>query len=175
MPGSVGWSIRMRVSHLPTPMASLLLPTQRAAHPMKKHAPIVPTDAVESRILSIRGQKVILDSDLAAIYGVETKALNRAIKRNAKRFPPDFIFQLTRAEVENLRCQTGTSSLAYGGRRYWPYAFTENGAVMAASVLNSPSAVRMSVFVVRAFAQIAAQGAPALEPLHCVSGPCLPA
>ena len=121
---------------------------------MKKRASIVPPDSVESRILTLRGQKVILDSDLAVIYGVETKALNRAVKRNSKRFPPDFIFQLTRDEVENLRCQIGTSSLSYGGRRYLPYAFTENGAVMAANVLNSPQAVRMSVFVVRAFVRM---------------------
>jgi ORF6N domain len=123
---------------------------------MKKRAPIVPTDSVESRILTIRGQKVILDSDLAAIYGVETSALNRAVKRNAHRFPPDFMFQLTREEFVNLRCQIGISSSRYGGRRFLPYAFTENGAVMAANVLNSPQAVRMSVLVVRAFIQMRA-------------------
>lgn len=91
---------------------------------MKKRAPIVPTDSVESRILTLRGQKVILDSDLAAIYGVETKALNRAVKRNAKRFPSDFIFQLTRGETENLRCQIGTSSSGYGGRRFLRFTMT---------------------------------------------------
>jgi phage regulator Rha-like protein len=123
---------------------------------MKKRARIVPTDSVESRILTIRGQKVILDSDLAAIYGVETSALNRAVKRNAHRFPPDFMFQLTREEFVNLRCQIGISSSRYGGRRFLPYAFTENGAVMAANVLNSPQAVRMSVLVVRAFIQMRA-------------------
>jgi len=121
---------------------------------MKKRVPLVPTDSVESRILTIRGQKVILDADLATIYGVETKALNRAVKRNAKRFPSDFTFQLARNEVENLRCQIGTSSLNYGGRRYLPYAFTENGAIMAANVLNSAQAVRMSVFVIRAFVRM---------------------
>ncbi len=118
---------------------------------MKKRTRIAHADSLESRILALRGQKVILDSDLAALYGVETKALNRAVKRNAKRFPPDFLFQLTPAELGNLRCQIGTSSLNYGGRRYLPYAFTENGAVMAANVLNSEQAVRMSIFVVRAF------------------------
>lgn len=118
---------------------------------MKKRAPIVPTDSVESRILTLRGQKVILDSDLAAIYGVETKALNRAAKRNAKRFPSDFVFQLTSEEAESLRCQFGTSNEGRGGRRFLPYAFTENGAVMAANILNSAQAVRMSIFVVRAF------------------------
>jgi phage regulator Rha-like protein len=121
---------------------------------MKKRAQIIPTDTVSSRILTIRGQKVILDASLAEIYGVQTKELNRAVKRNSSRFPSDFIFQLTPQEVENLRCQIGTSSLSYGGRRYRPYAFTENGAVMAASVLNSRQAVRMSVFVVRAFVQM---------------------
>jgi len=121
---------------------------------MKKRAQIVPATSVESRILTIRGQKVIIDSDLAEIYGVETSALNRAIKRNLTRFPTDFIFQLTREEVANLRCQIGISNKGRGGRRFLPYAFTENGAVMAASVLNSPEAIRMSVFVVRAFVQM---------------------
>lgn len=118
---------------------------------MKKRAPVTPTDPVASRIHTIRGHKVILDSDLAEIYAVETSALNRAVKRNLDRFPPDFLFQLTREEFANLRCQIGISSSSYGGRRFLPYAFTENGAVMAANVLNSPQAVRMSVFVVRAF------------------------
>ena len=127
---------------------------QRAAIPMKKRAQIIPDAGVEDRILTIRGQKVILDSDLADVYRVETKILNRAVKRNLKRFPSDFIFQLTREEFVNLRCQIGTSSSSYGGRRFLPYAFTENGAVMVASVLNSPQAMRMSVFVVRAFVQM---------------------
>jgi len=121
---------------------------------MKKRATIAQTDAVDSHIITLRGQKVILDSVLAGIYGVETKTLNRAVIRNAKRFPADFLFQLTREEVANLRCQIGTSSSGYGGRRYLPYAFTETGAIMAANVLNSPQAVRMSVFVVRAFIQM---------------------
>ena len=112
-------------------------------------------DQIGSRIRTIRGKKVILDSDLALIYGVTTKRLNEQVMRNAKRFPPDFLFQLTPAEVENLRSQIATSSL-HGGRRYQPYAFTENGAIMAANVLNSPEAVRMSVFVVRAFVQMRA-------------------
>ncbi len=94
---------------------------------------------------------MILDSDLARLYGVETKALNRAVKRNAERFPKDFMFQLTRAEFDNLKYQIGTSSFSHGGRRKLPWAFTEHGAVMAANVLNSPQAVQMSVFVVRAF------------------------
>ncbi|MDI1320848.1 MAG: ORF6N domain-containing protein [bacterium] len=142
---------------------------------MKKRAPIVPADSLESRILTLRGQKVLLDTDLAEIYGVETSALNRAVKRNSHRFPSDFIFQITREEFANLRCQFGISSSRYGGRRFLPYVFTENGAVMAANVLNSEQAVRMSVFVVRAFAQVAAQRAPPLEPLSFASGPCLAA
>ncbi len=123
---------------------------------MKKPALAVPADSVESRILTIRGQKVLIDSDLAEIYSADTSALNRAVKRNSPRFPPDFIFQLTREEFANLRCQFGISSSRYGGRRFLPYAFTENGAVMAANVLNSPQAVRMSVIVVRAFIQMRA-------------------
>src|ERR1039457_219671 len=102
---------------------------------------------------SVRGQKVLLDEDLGRIYGVPTKAMNQAVKRNLKRFPGDFMFQLTRKEFENLKFQFGTSS-SHGGRRKLPYAFTENGAIMAANVLNSPEAVRMSVFVVRAFVQM---------------------
>jgi hypothetical protein len=110
-------------------------------------------DDIGSLIRTIRGQKVILDTDLARIYGVPTKALNRAVKRNLERFPDDFIFQLTWKELENLKYQFGTSSF-HGGKRKLPYAFTENGAIMAANVLNSPEAVRMSVFVVRAFVQM---------------------
>ncbi|HET7536943.1 MAG TPA: ORF6N domain-containing protein [Candidatus Didemnitutus sp.] len=117
---------------------------------MKKRSRMVPA-AVESNIVTIRGQKVILDSDLAALYGVTTKRLNEQVKRNARRFPSDFAFQLTREEFMNLRSQIATSSFGHGGVRFFPTAFTENGAVMAANVLNSPQAVRMSVFVVRAF------------------------
>jgi hypothetical protein len=108
---------------------------------------------ITSAIRTIRGQKVLLDEDLARIYGVTTKALNRAVKRNLKRFPRDFTFQLDTAEFESLRYQIGTSK-GRGGRRFHPYAFTEHGAIMAANVLNSPEAVRMSVFVVRAFVQM---------------------
>lgn len=121
---------------------------------MQKRAPIIPADSVATRILTIRGQKVILDSDLAALYGVTAKRLNEQVKRNARRFPADFIFQLTKEEASDLRSQFATSSRSHGGRRFLPYAFTENGAVMEANVLNSPQAVRMSVFVVRAFVQM---------------------
>jgi hypothetical protein len=104
-------------------------------------------------IRTIRGQKVILDSDLARIFGVPTFRLNEAVKRNRRRFPKDFLFQLTKMEHSILISQIAISS-SHGGRRKLPYAFTENGAVMAANVLNSPEAVRMSVFVVRAFVQM---------------------
>ena len=123
---------------------------------MKKRAQIVPADTVASRILTIRGQKVILDSDLAAIYGVTTKRLNEQAKRNAQRFPSDFSFRLTPGEAEiAARSRSQIATLKRGQNiKFLPYAFTENGAVMAANVLNSPQAVRMSVFVVRAFVQM---------------------
>jgi hypothetical protein len=110
-------------------------------------------EEISSLIRTIRGQKVILDSDLARIFGVPTFRFNEAVKRNRERFPADFMFQLTRGEYANLISQIAISS-SHGGRRKLPYAFTENGAVMAANVLNSPAAVRMSVFVVRAFVQM---------------------
>jgi phage regulator Rha-like protein len=94
----------------------------------------------------------MLDRDLAELYGVETKQLKRAIRRNIQRFPKDFMFELSKKETENLRCQFGTSS--WGGTRYTPMAFTEHGAIMAASVLNSPRAIDASIKVVRAFVQL---------------------
>jgi phage regulator Rha-like protein len=117
------------------------------------------TRRVESRILVLRGRRVILDSDLAELYGVEVKRLNEQVKRNAERFPQDFVFRVT---VGDLRSQIATSKLTVkstgktrlskrGGRRYQPYAFTEHGAIMVAAVLNSKRAVEMSLFVVRAF------------------------
>jgi len=117
---------------------------------------MVPLPRIETLIYEVRGQRIMLDSDLAEVYGVLTKVLNRAIKRHANRFPNDFLFRLTRQEFANLRCQIGTSSSRYGGRRFLPYAFTEHGAIMAATVLNSPQAVQMSVFVVRAFLKMRA-------------------
>lgn len=109
---------------------------------------------IESVVREIRGQKVILDADLARIYGVPAKRLNEQVKRNAGRFPSDFMFTLSVVEFADLRSQIATSSSGHGGRRHLPNAFTETGAIMAANVLNSPQAVRMSVFVVRAFAQM---------------------
>jgi hypothetical protein len=111
-------------------------------------------DGIGLLIRTIRGQKVILDTDLARIFRVPTFRFNEAIKRNRERFPDDFLFQLTREEQESLTSQIAMSKVGRGGRRTLPYAFTENGAIMAANVLNSPEAVRMSVFVVRAFVQM---------------------
>jgi hypothetical protein len=108
---------------------------------------------LQSRIHSIRGEKVMLASGLAEIYGVETRALNQAVKRNPTRFPSRFMFQLTAEEVSNLKSQFVTSSWG-GARRALPYAFTEHGAVMLAAVLNSQRAVQMSLHVVQAFVNL---------------------
>jgi len=116
---------------------------------------------IESQILLIRGQKVMLDEDLAALYEVETKELNRAVKRNIERFPDDFMFQLTADEFANLRFQFGTSSLKsqidtsrWGGRRYPPYAFTEQGVSMLSSVLRSSRAIQVNIAIMRTFVQL---------------------
>jgi hypothetical protein len=108
---------------------------------------------LESAIYLIRGQRVMFDSDLAAIYGVTTKRLNEQVRRNISRFPEDFAFQLTAEELTNLKSQIATSSF-HGGRRYRPWVFTEHGAIMLASVLNSDIAVQASVRVVRAFVRL---------------------
>jgi phage regulator Rha-like protein len=105
-------------------------------------------------IHEIRGERVIVDSDLAQIYGVSTTRLNEQVKRNAERFPTDFAFRLTRNEMANLMSQIAISSSKHGGRRKLPFVFTEHGAIMAANVLNSKQAVQMSVFVVRAFVKL---------------------
>jgi len=102
----------------------------------------------------LRRQKVILDRDLAELYRVPVKRLNEQVKRNQARFPSDFLFQLNRREYESLRSQFATSNARRGGRRYLPHAFTEHGAIMAATVLNSKRAVEISVFVVRAFVRL---------------------
>jgi ORF6N domain len=117
-------------------------------------AALVLAKKVDSKILVLRDQKVLLDVDLAALYGVSVKRLNEQIKRNAKRFPADFLFRLSPAEYQNLRSQNATSSSSHGGRRYLPHAFTEHGAIMAATVLNSKRAIEMSIFVVRAFVRM---------------------
>jgi hypothetical protein len=115
---------------------------------------LVPVERIERAILSIRGEKVMLDSDLAELYGVETKVFNQAVKRNASRFPGDFMFQLTPEEMKSLRSQFVTSNVGRGGRRYLPYAFTEHGALMLANVLNSERAAQTSVQIVRAFIRL---------------------
>lgn len=115
---------------------------------------IVPAAGIESRIFLIRGSKVMLDSDLADLYQVSTKRLNEQVRRNRERFPKDFMFQWTPRETAALRSQFATSNRQRGGRRYRPYAFTEHGAVMLASVLNSPVAVQASIRVVRAFVRL---------------------
>jgi hypothetical protein len=121
---------------------------------MKKSSVQSPYPDIHSLITEVRGQKVILDSNLARLYGVETRILNQAFKRNLGRFPEDFAFQLTPEEITGLRSQIVISKRGRGGRRYRPYAFTEHGAIMAANVISSPRAVDMSVFVVRAFVKI---------------------
>ena len=123
---------------------------------MPKPPDIVPADIV-ARILSVRGQRVLLDADLAAVYGVTTARLNQQVNRNLDRFPADFIFQLSDQEVAVLMLQFATSkprAEGRGGRRKPPRMFTEHGAIMAATVLNSPRAVQMSVYVVRAFVKL---------------------
>ncbi len=113
---------------------------------------IAPIESIEAVIHTVRGERVIFDTDLAELYGVPTKALNQAIKRNAERFPQDFMFLLTQQEFTDLRSQIVTANAGgRGGRRTLPYAFTEHGAIMAANVLNSKKAVEMSMYVVRAF------------------------
>jgi len=115
---------------------------------------IVPMEVVKSRIYLIRGQKVLLDRDLAELYGVETKRLNEQVRRNIARFPSDFMFQLNNQEVTGLRSQIATSSLRHGGCRYFPYAFTEQGIAMLSSVLNSERAVQVNIAIMRAFVQM---------------------
>jgi hypothetical protein len=120
---------------------------------LAKPSIIVLVDQIESLILDVRGHKVVLDRDLAVLYGVETKALNRAVRRNADRFPPDFMFQVSEEEKEQiLDGSFRFQRMKFASTR--PYAFTEHGAIMAASVLSSPRAVEVSVFVVRAFVKL---------------------
>ena len=115
---------------------------------------IVVARKVDSKIFLLRGQRVILDTDLAELYGVQVRHLNQQVKRNAKRFPLAFRFQLSAHELKILRSQNVISSEGHGGARYRPYAFTEHGAIMAATVLNSDRAIEMSVFVVLAFVRM---------------------
>lgn len=122
---------------------------------MARSKTLAPPADIARAILLLRGQRVILDAELAGLYGVTTKRLNEQVKRNADRFPEDFLFRLTRAETEALnRSQIATGSQKHRDPRFPPFAFTEHGAIMAATILNSTRAVEMSVFVVRAFVRL---------------------
>src|SRR6185503_17430409 len=115
---------------------------------------LIPIEKIEKAIYLIRGEKVMLDRDLASLYGVETGALNRAVKRNLQRFPQDFMFQLTTDESDFLRCQIGISKRGRGGRRFLPYVFTERGVAMLSTVLNSERAVLVNIEIMRAFVKL---------------------
>jgi hypothetical protein len=114
---------------------------------------LIAVESIQRSIHSLRGHRVMLDVDLARLYGVETGALNRAVKRNLERFPEDFMVQLTAEEAAALRCQSGTSK-GRGGRRYLPYAFTEHGVAMLSSVLNSKRAIAVNIEIMRAFGML---------------------
>lgn len=143
-----------------TPMATAKKSTGKGtpkraskAKPLEAAAPIVVAERIESAIVLLRGEKVLLDHDLAALYGVEPRSLIQAVKRNLTRFPEDFMFQLSQEELQNLRSQFVISS-SHGGRRYLPYAFTEHGVTMLSSVLRSERAVLVNIEVVRAFVRL---------------------
>jgi len=122
---------------------------------MAEPAPVIPIERIARRIYLIRGEKVMLDSDLAALYGVQTKVLLQAVKRNIERFPSDFLFQFSRAELENWRSQIVTSNpAARMGLRRPPYAFTEHGVAMLSSVLRSKRAIQVNIAIVRAFTKL---------------------
>jgi hypothetical protein len=116
---------------------------------------LVPAERIETKILLVRGQKVMLDRDLALLYGVNTSLLKRAVVRNAERFPADFMFLLNNQELTNLRCQFGTSKTdPRGGVRYAPMVFTEQGVAMLSSVLHSPRAIQVNIAIIRAFVRL---------------------
>lgn len=122
---------------------------------MNEKHDLIPLERIASSILVVRGEKVMLDADLAMLYDVPTKALNQAVKRNLKRFPADFMFQLTREEVETLnRSQFVTGSQKHRDPRYPPYAFTEHGVAMLSSVLNSERAIEVNILIMRAFGRL---------------------
>jgi phage regulator Rha-like protein len=120
---------------------------------MEQRGSLMINTKIENQILRIRNQNIMLDSDLASLYGVETKTLIRAVKRNLTRFPDDFMFQLTIEEFADLRYHFGASK-SWGGRRYRPYAFTEQGVAMLSSVLNSERAIRVNIEIIRAFVKL---------------------
>ena len=121
---------------------------------MHEDEALVPPERIEQSILLIRGHKVMLDADLARLYGVTTKRLNEQVRRNLSRFPEDFMFQLTESETRLLRSQFATSKEGRGGRRYLPYAFTEQGVAMLSSVLNSERAIKVNIEIMRAFVRL---------------------
>jgi len=121
---------------------------------MKDDTSIVPMERIAGRIIVLRGVNVLLDSDLAALYGVETKVLIQAVKRNLDRFPKDFMFQPVAQELAILKSQFVTSSLTHGGRRKRPHVFTEQGVAMLSSVLSSPRAVQVNIAIMRAFIRL---------------------
>ncbi|MEA3476501.1 MAG: ORF6N domain-containing protein [Candidatus Cloacimonadota bacterium] len=119
---------------------------------MEAQNSIIPIEIIEKKIFFLRGKKVMLDSDLAELYEVETKQLKRAVRRNIERFPKDFMFVLTKEEFNNLRCNFGTSS--WGGTRYFPMAFTEQGVAMLSSVLKSKRAIKVNIQIMRTFVRL---------------------
>jgi len=125
---------------------------QKKKHGLKKSEGLVPVEIIQNKIYLIRGHKVMLDRDLADLYGVMTKNLNKAMRRNLERFPDDFAFTLTKEEFQNLRFQFGTSS--WGGERYLPFVFTEHGILMLSSVLNSPRAIQVNIQIMRIFTKL---------------------
>ncbi len=120
----------------------------------KANLTTLPDEVLLNKIYMIREQKVMLDNDLAELYGVETKQLKRQVNRNIERFPEDFMFELTEKEFESLRCQIGTSKIGRGGTRYLPMVFTEHGVLMLSSVLNSPKAILVNIQIMRIFTSI---------------------
>ncbi|MSR86586.1 ORF6N domain-containing protein [Candidatus Peribacteria bacterium] len=122
--------------------------------PRSRHHQLIPSERIEKSILYIRGQKVLLDSELAQIYGITTARLNQQVRRNIARFPADFAFVVTEKEFAGLMLQFATSKIGRGGRRKLPFVFTEHGAVMVACILNTPVAVAASILVVRAFVRL---------------------
>jgi hypothetical protein len=134
-------------------MKTVLLLASNPLDGLKKNmSGLVPRERIEQTILIIRGHRVMLDADLAELYGVETKTFNRAVTRNMERFPDGFMFRLTKKEYEDLRCHFGTSR--WGGRRYLPYAFTEQGVAMLSSILRSKQAIQVNIAIMRAFVQL---------------------
>jgi hypothetical protein len=141
--------------HTPEGQIAMLSQNQTfAQEPSEAENLPVPVELITRRIHYLRGERIMLDADLAELYGVLTKNLNLAVRRNRERFPPDFMFQLTKEESESLRLQIATSNVSRGGRRYQPYAFTEHGVAMLSSVLRSDRAVQMNILIVRAFIKI---------------------